>query len=66
MKKREKVKSFFVIEIVQLKKIVANPARWHVLNELKELELDYADSSYIERDTLVNTQDKEAVNVEPN
>lgn len=66
IKKREKVKSFFVIEIVQLKKIVANPARWHALNELKELELDYADSSYIERDTLVDTQDKEVVNVEPN
>ena len=61
IKKREKVKSFFIIEIVQLKKIVKNPSRWYEIQELKDLELDYADSSYVQRDTLDNSQDKEAV-----
>lgn len=48
MKKREKVKSFFVIEIIQMKRIEKNPARWYEINELKDLELNYADSSYVE------------------
>ena len=61
MKKKEKVKSFFVIEIVQLKKIVKNPSHWRHIQELKEKEMSYVDTSEAQLDTVFNSQDKEVV-----
>lgn len=61
MKKKEKVKSFFVIEIVQLKKVVKNPSHWRHIQELKEKEMSYVDTSEAQLDTVFNSQDKEVV-----
>lgn len=53
---REKVKSFFVIEIVQLKKIMDNPSRFDVLDSIRYVETGYrdyvSDSGYVARDTV--------------
>lgn len=50
--RRDKIKSFFVIEIVQLKKIVGNPAHFDVLDSLKEVSLAYKDTASAEPDSV--------------
>ena len=61
--RKDKVKSFFVIEIVQLKKVIDDPSHFAFLDSLKtyELEYDNYDTSKIEPDTVYNSKDKETV-----
>ena len=61
--RRDKIKSFFVIEIVQLKKILDDPSQFYTLDSLKKQEFQYNvyDTAEIERDTVDNTQDKETI-----
>ena len=60
---RDKVKSFFVIEIVQLKKIVDNPSHFDVLDSLKQAELSYnvQDTAEDQPDTLTHYEDSEVL-----
>ena len=60
---RDKVKSFFVIEIVQLKKVVEDPSHFAFLDSLKNVELNYDvyDSTENQPDTLSNIQDTEVL-----
>ena len=60
---RDKVKSFFVIEIVQLRKVVDNPSHFDFLDSLKNEELNYDvyDSTQDQPDTLSNIQDSEVI-----
>lgn len=61
---RDKTKSFFVIEIVQLKKVLDAPAHFDVLDSLKNKEWNYhvtEDSTQDKLDTLDNTEDKEVL-----
>ena len=61
--KKDKIKSFFCIQIVQLKKVLDNPSQYDVLDSLKQEVWDYAvsDSTEDELDSLDNNQDKEVV-----
>ncbi len=60
---RDKVKSFFVIEIVQLKKVIDNPSQFDVLDSLKDAELSYyvQDTTETEPDTVTNYEDSEVL-----
>lgn len=60
---RDKVKSFFVIEIVQLKKVLDDPSHFAYLDSLKNEELDYDvnDSTQDQPDTLSNFQNTEVL-----
>lgn len=61
--RKDKIKSFFVIEIVQLKKVLDDPSQFYVLDSLKNQEFQYNvyDSTETERDSVDNTQDKETI-----
>lgn len=60
---RDKVKSFFVIEIVQLKKVLDDPSHFAVLDSLREQEMAYDvyDTAETQLDTLDNLEDKETI-----
>lgn len=60
---RDKVKSFFVIEIVQLKKVIDNPAQFDVLDSLKDAELSYyvQDTTETEPDSLTDNENTEVI-----
>lgn len=60
---RDKVKSFFVIEIVQLKKVVEDPSHFAFLDSLKQEELNYDvyDSTENQSDTLSDTENTEVL-----
>lgn len=60
--RRDKIKSFFVIEIVQLKKILENPAQFDVLDSLRQEEMAYVqDTSEDEPDSVTYIEDEETV-----
>lgn len=60
---RDKVKSFFVIEIVQLKKVVEDPSHFAFLDSLKQEELNYDvyDTTESQSDTLSDTENTEVL-----
>lgn len=60
---RDKVKSFFVIEIVQLKKVVEDPSHFAFLDSLRQVEMHYDvyDSTQDQLDTLSNSENQEVL-----
>lgn len=60
---RDKVKSFFVIEIVQLKKVIDDPSHFAFLDSLKNEELNYDvyDSAENQLDSLSDTENTEVL-----
>lgn len=59
----DKIKSFFVIEIVQLKKVIDDPSRFAFLDSLKQEELNYDvyDSTENQSDTLSDSENAEVL-----